>query len=260
LAFTIAVAGKGGVGKTTVAGLLVRYLVERGLTPVLAVDADSNTNLHEVLGLSLEATLGEAREEMKKGQSRGMTKERFIEMRVNQCLLESEGFDLVAMGRPEGQGCYCAANNLLTSCMDALADNYRFVVVDNEAGMEHISRVTTQNIDLLLLISDPSQRSLTAGKRIQELAQAMGILKGPCHLILSMLREKIPAVILKTIKAYGLNLAGTLPDNEELASYDLSGKPTAKLPAENPVVAAAHSIFRRIIPEDLAKGLEKTTG
>jgi CO dehydrogenase maturation factor len=260
LAFTIAVAGKGGVGKTTVAGLLIRYLVERGLTPVLAVDADSNTNLHEVLGLSLEATLGEAREEMKKGQSQGMTKERFIEMRVNQCLLESEGFDLVAMGRPEGQGCYCAANNLLTSCMDALADNYRYVVVDNEAGMEHISRVTTQKIDLLLLISDPSKRSLTAAKRIQELALSMGILNGSRHLILSMLREPPSTGILQTIKDYGLTLAGTLPDDEELASYDLSGKPTAKLPAGNPVVSAARLIFSKIIPEDLTKGGEKTTG
>ncbi len=140
MAYTFAVAGKGGVGKTTVAGLLVRYLVEGGLTPVLAVDADSNSNLNEVLGLPLGASLGEAREDMKKGQSQGMTKDLFIEMRVNQCLVESQGFDLIAMGRPEGAGCYCAANHLLTASLEKLVNNYRYLVVDNEAGLEHLSR------------------------------------------------------------------------------------------------------------------------
>lgn len=250
MSFTIAVTGKGGVGKTTVSGLLVRYLVDAGLAPVLAVDADSNTNLHEVLGLSMDNTLGDAREEMKKGQSLGMTKDRFIEMRVNQCLVESDGFDLVAMGRPEGSGCYCAANNLLTSCMDALANNYRYVVVDNEAGMEHISRITTQHIDLLLIISDPSKRSLTAGKRIQELAREMGILKGPSHLILSMVRGEAPPDLLTAVEDFSLNLAGILPDDETLSSYDLSGKPTSTLPADNPVVCSAFSIFKEIIPEN----------
>ncbi len=248
MSFTIAVAGKGGVGKTTVAGLLVRYLVEKGLTPVLAVDADSNSNFNEVLGLDLEITLGDAREEMKKGQSLGMTKNLFIEMRVNQCLIENKGYDLIAMGRPEGAGCYCAANNLLTECMDRLADNYRYLVVDNEAGMEHISRVTTQSIDLFLVISDPSRRSLTAAKRVSELADTMKILAGETHLILSMVRGEPAPIMLDTAKEMGLNIAGYIPDDPTLADMDLSGEPTSQLPADNPVVKAAFSIFDRIIP------------
>jgi CO dehydrogenase maturation factor len=248
LSFTIAVAGKGGVGKTTVAGLLVRYLVEKSLVPVLAVDADANSNLNEVLGLDLDATLGDAREEMRSGQSQGMTKNLFIEMRVNQCLMESKGFDLIAMGRPEGPGCYCAANHLLTECMDRLADNYKYLVVDNEAGMEHISRVTTQAVDLLLVVSDPSKRSLTAAGRVQQLANDMKILKGPCWLILSMVRGEPAPALLKTAEDLGLELAGSIPDDEQLASFDLEGKPTSQLQVDNPVVKAAYSIFEKVIP------------
>ncbi|MEW5912670.1 MAG: AAA family ATPase [Thermodesulfobacteriota bacterium] len=247
MAYTIAVAGKGGVGKTTIAGLVVRYLVEKGMTPVLAVDADSNSNLNEVLGLPLPGTLGEAREDMKKGQSQGMTKNLFIEMRVNQCLAESQGFDLIAMGRPEGAGCYCAANHLLTECMDNLADNYKYLVVDNEAGMEHISRVTTQHVDLFLVISDPSRRSLQAAARVTQLAKDMGVLKGAAHLILSMVRSQPTAEMLALIKEMGMELAGTVPDDDQLAAYDLAGKPTSTLPPENPVRSAVFAIMDRVL-------------
>ena len=252
MAYTIAVAGKGGVGKTTVSGLLVRYLVEKGLTPVLAVDADANTNLNEVLGVSLDSTLGQAREEMKKGQSQGMTKNLFIEMRVNQCLVENNGFDLIAMGRPEGSGCYCAANNLLTECMDKLAGNYRYLVVDNEAGMEHISRVTTQHIDLFLVVSDPSRRSLTAAARVQELAHDMNILKGPSYLLLSMVRGQPAPELLAAAKDMGLELLGVLPDDDQLAAADLIGEPTSQLPPDNPVVAAAFAAFDKVLAPAVA--------
>ncbi|WP_449246102.1 ATP-binding protein [Desulfarculus baarsii] len=248
MAYTIAVAGKGGVGKTTVSGLLVRYLVEHGLKPVLAVDADSNSNLNEVLGLELNMTLGEAREDMKKGQSQGMTKNLFIEMRVNQCLEEAEGFDLIAMGRPEGAGCYCAANHLLTASMDQLAGNYRFLVVDNEAGMEHISRVTTQRVDLLLVVSDPSRRSMTAAARVAELAKEMGILAGDAYLILSMVRGELAPELSAAAAEMGVELAGFIPDDEALAQADLQGRPTSKLPADNPAVKAAFAIFDKVIP------------
>ena len=152
MTYSIAFAGKGGTGKTTMAGLLVKYLVDTGRTPVLAVDADSNSNLNEVLGLEVEETLGDAREEMKKGGIPGMTKDIFIEMKTQGAVVETTGFDLVVMGRPEGAGCYCAANTLLTECLDRLIDNYANVVIDNEAGMEHISRLTTNNIDVLLAV------------------------------------------------------------------------------------------------------------
>jgi CO dehydrogenase maturation factor len=247
VAYTIAVAGKGGVGKTTVAGLVVRYLVEKGLSPVLAVDADSNSNLNEVLGLALPGTLGQAREDMKKGQSQGMTKNLFIEMRVNQCLAESQGFDLIAMGRPEGAGCYCAANHLLTECMDNLADNYKYLVVDNEAGMEHISRVTTQSVDLFLVISDPSRRSLQAAARVSQLAKDMGVLGGSAHLILSMVRSEPSPEMLSLIKEMGMELAGTVPDDEQLAAYDLAGTPTSTLPPDNPVRQAVFAVMDRLL-------------
>jgi CO dehydrogenase maturation factor len=152
MAYSIGLAGKGGTGKTTVAGLLVKYLVEKGKVPVLAVDADANANLNEVLGLEVQETLGDAREEMKKGVATGMTKDIFMEMKLEQALVEAKGYDLVVMGRPEGPGCYCAANTLLTNYLDRLIKNYAYIVVDNEAGMEHISRLTTNNIDLLLIV------------------------------------------------------------------------------------------------------------
>ena len=249
MGFNIAVAGKGGVGKTTTAGLLVRYLVEKGETPVLAVDADSNANLNEVLGLTVESTLGDAREEMKStsAQNPSMTKDMFIEIKVNQALVAAEGFDLIAMGRPEGAGCYCAANHLLTACMDKLADNYKYLVIDNEAGMEHISRVTTARMDLLLVVSDPSRRALTAAQRVAELAKDMKVLAGPCYLVLSMVRGEPSPELLKAVEELGLKLAGWLPDDEELAGWDLGGKPISQLPADNPVVQAAYGIFDRVV-------------
>jgi CO dehydrogenase maturation factor len=141
--FAIALAGKGGTGKTTVAGLLIKYLVQTEMTPVLAVDADSNANLNEVLGLEVSDTLGNAREEMKKGiVPNGMTKDIFMSMKLEQAIVEDDGFDLIVMGQPEGPGCYCAANTLLTGFLDKLTGNYPYVVIDNEAGMEHISRLS----------------------------------------------------------------------------------------------------------------------
>ncbi|MEJ2167241.1 MAG: AAA family ATPase, partial [Desulfobacterales bacterium] len=161
--YTIALAGKGGTGKTTLAGLLIKYLVKQNKTPVLAVDADCNANLNEVLGLKVKDTLGNAREEMKKGVvPGGMTKDIFMEMKLEEALVEAPGFDLVVMGQPEGAGCYCAANTLLVGFMERLANNYPFIVMDNEAGMEHISRLTTKNVDILLIVADTSRRGLQA--------------------------------------------------------------------------------------------------
>ena len=166
MAYSIAFAGKGGTGKTTMAALLVKYLVEQGKGPVLAVDADANANLNELLGLEVGETLGDAREEMKTGVGVGMTKDVFMEMKLEQAVVEAKGFDLIVMGRPEGPGCYCAANTLLTTYLDRLIGNYAFVVIDNEAGMEHISRLTTNNIDLLLIVSDASRRGIQSAAKI----------------------------------------------------------------------------------------------
>ncbi|MEJ2286570.1 MAG: AAA family ATPase, partial [Desulfobacterales bacterium] len=174
--YTIALAGKGGTGKTTMAGLLIKYLVSRSKTPVLAVDADCNANLNEVLGLEVKDTLGNAREEMKKGVvPGGMTKDIFMEMKVEESLVEGQGYDLIVMGQPEGAGCYCAANTLLAGFMDRLSVNYPFIVMDNEAGMEHISRLTTKDVDILLIVTDSSRRGLQAAIRIDELARCLNI-------------------------------------------------------------------------------------
>ena len=172
---TIAMAGKGGTGKTTIAALLIRFLLKKGTVPVLAVDADANANLNEVLGLEVETTLGEAREGLKDGVPTGMTRDLYMEYKVQQSLVESRGYDLIVMGQPEGPGCYCAANTLLTGFLEKLTDNYPYIVMDNEAGMEHISRLTTKNVDLLLIVSDTSRRGIQAAVRINELAKSLNI-------------------------------------------------------------------------------------
>ena len=165
--YSIALAGKGGSGKTTMAGMLIKYLLKKEKIPILAVDADCNANLNEVLGVEIADTLGNAREEMKKGDvPNGMTKDIFMEMKLEESLVESEGFDLVVMGQPEGAGCYCAANTLLTNFLERLSGNYPYIVMDNEAGMEHISRLTTNNVDILLIVSDPSRRGHLASASI----------------------------------------------------------------------------------------------
>ena len=246
--YTIAMAGKGGTGKTTLAGFLIKYLVQKGETPVLAVDADSNTNLNEVLGVSLTGTLGTSREEMKDGVvQQGMTKQMFMEIKLAEAVVEGEGFDLVAMGRPEGPGCYCAANTLLTMYLGKLIDNYPFVVMDNEAGMEHISRLTTNNVNLLLVVSDASIRGIETAGRINSLVDALKIAAEKRFLIINQAREGITDSLQKAITKHGLNLAGTIPKDDLLYDFDMAGNPTVTLPDDNPALSAAFAIFDEII-------------
>lgn len=248
---TIALAGKGGVGKTTVSGLLVRYLKEKGATPVLAVDADSNANLNEVLGLEEPPTLGDAREEMKSvgAQHPGsMTKDMLIEMRVNQALVEEEGYDMLVMGRPEGPGCYCAANSVLTATLEKLLDNYRFIVLDNEAGMEHLSRVVAKKIDHLIIVSDPSRRSIETAIRVRDLVRTLPIGVGREGLIINqVVNGKLPQATLDRVAEAELEILAVIPADEELAELDAIGEPTAvKLPGDGPVVTAAFEGFDKL--------------
>ena len=246
--FSIALAGKGGTGKTTVAGLLIKYLVKTGKTPILAVDADSNANLNEVCGLEVTDTLGNAREEMKKGiVPSGMTKDIFIDMKLQQAVVEDDGFDLVVMGQPEGPGCYCAANTLLTGFLEKLTGNYPYIVMDNEAGMEHISRLTTSNVDVLLTISDTSRRGLQAAIRINDLAKDLNIGVSKSYLIINQTKEAPSDSVLDIIKEKGLELAGTIPEDRTVYEYDLNGRPTIELPEDNTAVMAAYEIFDKII-------------
>lgn len=248
MAFSIALAGKGGTGKTTIAGMLIKYLAQAGKTPILAVDADCNANLNEVLGLKVIETLGNAREEMKKGiVPNGMTKNVFMEMKLEQAIVEAPGFDLVVMGLPEGQGCYCAANTLLTGFLDRLSGNYPYIVMDNQAGMEHISRLTTKDVDVLLLVSDTSRRSIQAAVRINQLARDLHIGVESSGLIINQTKEPPNDKIREMIADGGLELLGTIPADEAVYTYDLDGRPTIELEDDNRALEAAFSIFTKIV-------------
>lgn len=250
MSYTIALGGKGGVGKTTVAGLLIRYMLKRSMKPILAIDADSNSNLNEVLGVSLDETLSDAREMMKTSVPTGMTKDIFMEMKMEQALVEGEGFDLIAMGRPEGPGCYCAANNLLSSLIDRLMNNYPYLVVDNEAGMEHFSRLTQKDVDLLLLVSDPSRRGLAAACRIAELVRSLPMRVMKTVLVVNQVGSELPAWPADVLKLFEEERISVLPADPLLARYDLVGKPTVTLPDDAPVVRASETMFSLLLRPD----------
>ena len=245
--YSIAFAGKGGTGKTTLAGILIRYLVDKGLTPVLAVDADANANLNEVLGLEVRETLGEAREEMKKCVGSGMTKDVFMEMKIQEAVVESDGFDLIVMGRPEGAGCYCAANSLLRQYLERLIGNYKYIVMDNEAGMEHLSRLTTNNIDALLAVSDATRRGLQAASRIVSLAEELKLNIRDKYVLVNLAKDGQAEDIKEAADAFGLELIGVVPEDEGIRAYDLKGIPTMKLPSDNKALQAAYEVFDRLV-------------
>ncbi|MDP2003792.1 MAG: ATP-binding protein [Desulfurivibrionaceae bacterium] len=243
----IALAGKGGVGKTTISALLIKYLTERNMTPILAVDADANANLNELLGLELNATIGQIRKELKGDMPPNMTRDQYMEMKVHQSLVEASGFDLMAMGQPDGPGCYCAANQHLAMTMDHLADNYQYIVVDNEAGMEHLSRMNLRDIDYLIVVSDPSARGIMTAKRIAELTGPLGVtIKKKCLVVNRVpepASEELLAKIKETVESTDLPLGGLLPASNELVAQEIAGKSYLLLDAKVPAVQKAFAIF-----------------
>ncbi|HVP77553.1 MAG TPA: AAA family ATPase [Thermodesulfobacteriota bacterium] len=247
MSFTIAVSGKGGTGKTTLAGMVIRFLLDKGKGPILAVDADSNSNLNEVLGVGIRSTIGDARELMKKDVPVGMTKDIWFELKVQESLTEAKGFDLVAMGRPEGPGCYCAANTLARKCLDLLTGNYQYIVIDNEAGMEHFSRLTTRDVDLLFIVSDSTQRGILTASRIRDLIHELDLRIVHEVLIINRVQGEPDPGIFEEVKRQNLELGGTLPADEEVYRYDAEGKPTFQLPMESKAVQAARRIFGKYI-------------
>lgn len=249
MGYTIALSGKGGTGKTTLAGLLVRYLVKTGRKPVLAVDADSNFNLNEVLGIEVEETLGEIREGIRTEVPSGMTKDVWMDIKVQQSLVEADGFDLIVMGRPEGSGCYCAANSILSGIIEKLVKNYSFLVVDNEAGMEHFSRLTTRHIDLLIVVTDPSKRGAQAACRINELVGDLGLYVGRRCAVVNMARNGVPEPIAKDLECFGEAQLAFIPEDLTLAEFDMEGKPTVNLPEDSPAVKAAFELFDGLLKE-----------
>jgi len=244
---TIAMAGKGGTGKTTIACLLIRFLLKKGMVPILAVDADANANLNEVLGLKVESTLGNAREGLKDGVPTGMTRDLYMEYKVQESLVESHGYDLIVMGRPEGPGCYCHANTLLSRYMEILCGNYRVVVMDNEAGMEHISRLLARRADILLIVSDPTQRGILAARRIRDLARELKLNVKKDYVIINRVNGELPPEIKDAVEAAGLNLAGCVQEDELISRYDAEGRPTVELPDDARSVQALHEILETII-------------
>jgi len=186
---------------------------------------------------------------MKKGVvPSGMTKDVFMSMKLEQAVVEDEGYDLIVMGQPEGSGCYCAANTLLTGFLERLTGNYPYVVMDNEAGMEHISRLTTSNVDVLLIVSDTSRRGLQAAMRIDKLSQDLNIGVGKSYLVMNQAKDVISDTVLDIIEKDGLELAGTVPEDNGVYEFDLEGRPTVELPEDNPALKAAYEIFDKIVP------------
>lgn len=254
MAHVIAAAGKGGVGKTTLTGLLIQRLCESGKRPLLVVDADANANLNEVLGVEMPLTLGEIREEIERAGSDpkikipvSMTKKEYLEYRIEDALVEEKDFDLMVMGRSQGAGCYCFVNNLVQAQIQALQDNYPYIIVDNEAGMEHISRGILPKIDTMLLVSDCSRRGVQAAGRISELVKEQKIDPSFMGLIVNRAPEgRLNEGTAEEIKKQGLDLLGVVPQDEEVYQYDCDGRPTVELPADSPVRKALDQIIEKL--------------
>jgi len=235
----IAVSGKGGVGKSTISALIVRYLVEKKSKPVLAVDADPNNTLGEKLGVRADCTIGDLREGAMKNKydaPAGTPKQRNIEYQVQEAVTEGSGFDLLVMGRGEGPGCYCSVNNMLRAFLEDVSAGYKHVMVDNEAGMEHLSRRTNAKVDLMLVVCDATPTGMLTAKRIGQLANELGIIRGKMGLVINRALEPITPEAALT--ATGLELLACIPDDAQVRDYELDGKPLVKLPAESPAVAA----------------------
>jgi CO dehydrogenase maturation factor len=234
---TIAIAGKGGTGKTTVSSLLAQWLGQHGT--VLAVDADPAANLHMALGMSLENTVGDIREgmlaEVSKGAFAGMSKQDYLEWKIYDSLVEGEKIDLLAIGRPEGPGCYCAANNMLRALLDELHTQYDYLLIDNEAGMEHISRQTTRDVDILLLVSDPSIRGISTAGRMQRLIYELRTAVGQVVLIVNRVNGELPPAVHEAVASNELALLGTLPDHQPIRDFDAEGRPIVQLPPNDPL-------------------------
>ncbi len=249
---TIAVAGKGGVGKTTTCGMLIDYLCKKGNGPVLVVDADANSNLNEVLGVEVDTSLGTIREEMAQAEMKGsipagMTKADYAEFKFSSALIEEDDFDMIVMGRTQGKGCYCYVNGVLKTQVDKYAKNYSYIVMDNEAGLEHVARGTLPHVDTMLLISDCSRRGVQAVARIAEMVRDMELKPSRMGLIINRAPDGVLDEGVKAeIEKHGLELLGVLPQDEAVYRCDCEGSPSAKLPNSDPMKQALKGIMHTL--------------
>ena len=251
MAHVIAIAGKGGVGKTTLTGLIIQYLGKKGKGPILAVDADANSNLNEVLGVEVEETLGDIREEVARAEMSkdnpippGVSKADYMEFKFDDALIEDDDYDLLVMGRTQGKGCYCFVNGLLQAQLQRLEKNYPYIIVDNEAGMEHISRGVLPNMEVAILVSDCSRRGVQAVGRIAQLIKECDMHPKKVGLIINrapngVLNEGTKAEIEKQ----GLTLLGVVPQDETVYEFDCAGTPIVDLPEDSPVRKAIVEII-----------------
>jgi len=261
MTITIALAGKGGVGKTTIAGMIIKYLAQTQPGAVLAIDADPSSNLNLVLGLDLDWTVGDIREDMLTQVKTslvtggaamgslpgGVTKHDYLDYQIRSSVAEGGRFDLIAMGRSEGPGCYCAVNHNLREVIDSISKNYRYVVIDNEAGMEHLSRRTTRDVQHLLVVSDPTQRGLIAAGRIASFRDELDICIERASLILNRLTGPIPPPLEKQIGSLGIPLLGVIPADDELARFEYSGRPLVELGDDSIVYLAVAEMMGKIL-------------
>ena len=258
---TIALAGKGGVGKTSIAGMIIKYLVESQPGAVLAIDADPSSNLNMVLGLDLDWTVGDIREnllsEVKNSLTAsgaamgaiagGVTKHDYLNYQIRSALSEGERFDLIAMGQPEGPGCYCAINHNLRQVVDAISKNYRYVVIDNEAGMEHLSRRTTRDVQHLIIVSDPSHRGIVAAERIAAFRRELDIHIEHTGLILNRIPGEVPPALQVRIDKLDIPLLGTIPADNELMEFDFAGRPFIDLSDKSAAIQAVNAIMKKLL-------------
>jgi CO dehydrogenase maturation factor len=246
----VGVAGKGGVGKTTIAALLIRSLLARGLKPVLAVDADPNDCLHEKLAIETGRTLGQVREDsvrLRQEAPAGLAKRDLLEMEVQGAIVEGTGFDLLAMGRQEGPGCYCAVNNLLRSLIDGLGGAYKAVVIDNEAGMEHLSRRTNAGVDVMLFVCEPTRSSARTIGRLKELAGSLDFRIGGEYVVLNRANGVPEPAVQAEIEGVGLETIGVVPEDEAILRCESQDESLLGLPADSAAAAAVDEIVTKLI-------------
>jgi len=247
--YSIAVSGKGGTGKTTISALLIRALIEREKKPVLAVHADPNSNLNESLGVSLRRSVGEIREDLLERQNSlppDQTKESYLDYMIQSSLTESDAFDLLAMGRPEGPGCYCYVNNVLRKIVDSITSSYPYIVMDTEAGLEHFSRRTTRDLDVLMITTDPTTRGIATARRIAELVGELETRVGRIYAIANRVPEFLDARVRKDIHDAGLECLAVVPEDESVREFEVEGKPIYTLPQTSRVFRSVAEIVDKL--------------